>query len=192
MTTSPVLVRSVPAHRKLWLRGKLTEKRAKLLIAALRKLNRSSHDPIILMINSRGGSFEWAHRIVKTIESSSAPVYALITKAYSAAFIVALSCTRRLGRTKSLYNAHYNRLNLSFVAATPYMDTESLKKFLDETFEPFLRKQWMDSPFRQIVLRRVRSVGKTEQQLNELMQRDRILDAKEALEWGFIDEIVRT
>jgi ATP-dependent protease ClpP protease subunit len=188
MTANHMLLRSIPERRKLWLRGKVTEKRAQKLIADLKRLNRG-RSPILLMVSSRGGSLQWSLELYKAIQASRVPVYALISKAYSGAAIAVQACTMRFGRKKSLYNIHYNYGSLTKLRLTPRTDTEALKVFLDEKYLPFLREMW--NPANEVLTKTVQKTGKTSDELERLLREDRIMSAEEALSWGLIDEVVR-
>lgn len=186
MATNLVLLRSIPERRRLWLRGKITEKRARQFISKLKSLSRSGK-PVLLRINSRGGNHGWALKIARAIQESPAPVWAYVTEASSGAFIILQACSLRLGSPKSKYNIHYVSRRLDFIKVTPGMDTEALKKFLDEQYEPFVRKEW--EPAHALLLARVRKAGKTEDDLKQLLLEDKLFDAKKAIEWNFIDDI---
>lgn len=192
MTTNLVLLRSIPKRRKVHLRGgKLTGVKARKLISKIRSLSRTQK-PIGLWIDSDGGSGKWAVELHEAIRSCGVPVYAYVTRANSAALVVLQACSLRVGKKHSKYNVHMPSFS-HFFTVYPHMDIEkwieNAREVL-ETLEPALREEPTVKKVFSILYQRARRKGKSKEELIELMLANRTLSAEEALEWGFIDEIM--
>lgn len=189
MSATKMTLRAIAKTRRVYLRGYITEASAQRLIGEIDKLAEESDKPIRLDINSTGGAIESAFRIYAAIKRSRAPVYGVVSKAHSGALYVLQACTLRIGKPKSKYGLHYNFVRIS-VLIEPYIDTNEIKRYIDEAIKPRVQRQWLK--IRHILLPRMIERGKSEEDLKRLLvPRENRFTAKEALEWGFIDEIVR-
>jgi ATP-dependent protease ClpP protease subunit len=189
MPTTKETLRLIAKTRRVYLRGQITEASALRLITEIGNLAQESEKPIRLDINSTGGSLEAAFKIYTAIKRSRAPLYGVVTKAHSGALYVLQACTRRIGKAKSKYGLHYNSIRVPIIIE-PYTDTSDLKKYIDEKIKPRMQRQWLK--ISHVLLPRLMEKGKTEEDLKKLLlPREYRFSAKEALEWGFIDEIVR-
>lgn len=192
MTTNVDRLREVSKRRKVYLRGeKLTERRAKKVISKIRSLSRTGK-PIGLWIDHSGGSTKWAIEICKAIKDCPAPVYAYVTRAHSSALMILQACDLRIGRPKSKYVVHFPGFYLFLVR--PYEDKNKVARMvreLYETMEPGLREHPHFKAYFSALYEKASPRGKSKEEVIKLLLSKKTLSAEEALEWGFIEEVVK-
>lgn len=182
------LLQSIPSSQRIQLGERLTPERVETLLASLERVSTSLSPFAVLQINSRGGDFPAAKHVCRAIQQQEKTFIGVVAgKAYSGAALILQACKVRIGRPESTYLFHYNRASLP-IKFQPFMDTNALKLFLDETFIPNLEHDWQ--PMHELLLSRVSKMGKTEGELHALLRESRVLTAEEALAWGFLDMIL--
>jgi len=186
------LLHSVSRRRKLQLRGQITAHKVHFLAGRITALAQRSPRPIRLNIHSVGGDYRLALELYDVIKSSRAPVFGVVSKAYSGALLVLSACSLRIGRVGSRYVAEpaWHELH---VRVNPYTDTKLLSIVTEEhvsrTIQPYVREMWQRA--HDILLAKVISAGRTEEELHQLLGSEpRALTETEALRWGFIDVVM--
>lgn len=129
--------------------------------------------PILLHINSRGGEVFDTLSIVDTIKSTKSPVYSIVEgMAASGASLIAMSCSKRFMRPSAVMLVHeasggmygsYGRLQ----------DAQYLIDMIQVKLVKFY----------------VQHSKLTEKEIVKRLKHDWIMDAKECLADGFVDEI---
>jgi ATP-dependent Clp protease protease subunit len=162
--------------RRVYLFGRLENEVALPVIKKLHKLNqRDPHTPIDLIINSAGGNGYNADAIIATMCQISAPVNTICTgHALSGALEVLASGTGHrssyefatLMFHQTLWEADGDITNLEIQARQGQRFREAQIELLG------------------------RCTGQDEKQLRKDIERDHYLSAKEALEYGIVDELI--
>jgi ATP-dependent protease ClpP protease subunit len=186
-----MILRSIPSERRICMRGKITQKRCNQLITKINELSKVSGAPIRMDINSEGtrGGMDSALRLHSSISKCRAPIYGLVSKAWSGAFVVLQACRFRVGRPTSTFWIHFNRKPI-LLYVWAYQNPDTLAKQareIAETLQPALQAEW--SAVEVILKHRLKMTGRSEEELSTLLHQDKLLGAEMALEWGFIDGI---
>lgn len=167
------------------LRDYFTKEDVEKLEGRMRKFEKEDDEPIVLLIDSNGGDRVPATHLRQVIKGLSVPVYGLVIgRCYSAAFYVLQACHKRIAREGTNLLFHNNFLDV-VVRVDPDSDLCVAHGMLEAT-----RKH----------LRRVRTQILTEIQsdlqefsrrkLLEVMKKGEKISASEALEDGFLDEVL--
>ena len=187
------LLREIGRRRTIQLRGRIKTSRARSIAEQIRRLGRRSKKPIRLNIHSRGGDY-WAALVVcDAILESPVPVYGVASVAYSSALVILQVCQLRVGRAISSFIAKPARVPFPPFSVGPYTDEEHvammMKELITQALKPHVSDAWKRA--HDILLTRVKKVGKTEQELHKLLAHGgTVLSAREALRWGFLDVVM--
>ena len=93
--------------RQLFLFDVIDKKLAKELVKKMIALDKISHQPIMLYINSGGGSLDSGYSIIDTMKSIASPVFTLVVGgAYSMAGLISIAGDHRLMTRNSTWMAH--------------------------------------------------------------------------------------
>ncbi len=137
-------------------------------------LDRESALPIKLIIHSEGGFMVWLFSLLEVINSSRSPIYGLADGcANSAAFFLLHACARRSSYPDSEFMFHPPRIPAN----------EDWNCHEDDILED-------DESYQQLLTKLARCSGESVEVLAAWGREDRVFTAQEALELGFIDEIV--
>ena len=129
--------------------------------------------PIKLYIDSPGGSLTDAFSVCDSVMMSKTPVWGICTGiAYSAGFLILISCHKRIGYPLSSYLFHEGQTKSGGTAS----------QF--ENYTAFYKKQL--NQLKNIVIKRTNI---SEEEYETIKKDDVWYDANEALEKGIIDEI---
>ena len=129
--------------------------------------------PIKLYIDSPGGSLTDAFSVCDSVMMSKTPVWGICTGiAYSAGFLILISCHKRIGYPLSSYLFHEGQTKSGGTAS----------QF--ENYTAFYKKQL--NQLKGIVIKRTNI---SEEEYETIKKDDVWYDANEALEKGIIDEI---
>ena len=130
--------------------------------------------PILLMIDSSGGSLLDTFTIIDSIKLSKTPVHAIITgTAYSGGFFIAISADKRYAYKHSSFLFHEGSVGNGGTSG----------QF--ENFTAFYKKQLQG--LKEIVLENTKI---TEEEYDKIKRDDIWYDVYEALDKGIIDEIL--
>ena len=140
-----------------------------------KNLSVDERKPIILTIDSCGGSLLDAFTIIDAINLSKTPVYAyVIGAAFSAGFLIAIACHKRYGYKHSSYLFHEGSIETGGTSGQFQNQAEFYKN---------KRLRWIKD--------HVLECTKIEEEEYDKNRREDIwYDAYEALEKGIIDEII--
>ena len=130
--------------------------------------------PILLMVDSNGGSLLDTFTIIDAIKLSKTPVHAMVTgAAYSGGFFITISANKRYAYKHSSFLFHEGSAGNGGTSG----------QF--ENFAAFYKKQLQT--LKDIVLDNTKIA---EEEYNKIKREDVWYDAYEALEKGIIDEII--
>lgn len=130
-------------------------------------------EPIIIFINSPGGDLDATFSIIDSIETSSIPVYTVVTgRAWSGAFMILLAGTMRFGSYYSSYLFHEGSCGYSQDAHKIIQYTQFYEKMLAQMKDFILSNTKL-----------------TEEIYNEHQKDDWWLNSEQALKYGIIDKI---
>ena len=175
----------VPARRILHLCGEVSHSETVILAESLLALNRESDNPILLVLDSSGGSATGAHTLTAALGLCKVPLVGLvITRAYSAGFEILQGCDLRLALPSSSLGAHFSHLRSGMSHLTNATDAKALADHHARILA-FKQAGWK----LQVASLSARS-GLDPDQVETLLKREPVLSAAEALELGFIDAIV--
>ncbi|MDD3435199.1 MAG: ATP-dependent Clp protease proteolytic subunit [Patescibacteria group bacterium] len=170
-------------ERSLHLPREFTEKDAELLISKLFELNQSKGD-IFLQINSGGGSFAGAQKLYDNIVMSPNPVIGLVIgDCFSAASMVLQACSKR-------YASKHSRLLIHHVSY-PVRFTFSHKDTIEKVNPMILGELERIERNNKVLISILESkfLISTEQ-IIKLMDKEQVITPVQALEIGFIDELL--
>lgn len=134
------------------------------------------HIPIWLHINSQGGDVFSTFAIVDTIKRLKTPVYSIVEGlAASAASVVSVSCKKRYILPNSFMLIHQiSTLEMGMVKHEDQKDdVRGVKMMMENMIKIYTENSKIDK--------------KT---ISEWLKRDTWLNAKKALKYGFVDEIL--
>lgn len=145
---------------------------------ALAIMRANGRPDLEIRINSPGGDLAFSLMIHDMICSYEGPTTGLVVGiSMSGGNLILQACNERLATTGSMLMVH----NLS-----TYMKYDVLKNKKKETE----RKKKLDRLQNAVYRIYTHRTGKTRQELNRIFRREETLTAEEALEAGFIDEVV--
>lgn len=147
------------------------------------KLAKGNHNPLMLLIDSTGGSVEPAHFIVDFFLAMPFEIVGLVSgQCHSAALTILQGCHKRFALPHSTFLCH------SQVSNVPVRMDKDYQKTMRKKYE---RSKLIAQRSRELYLRRSKL---SDRQLKELMRLGDEIDytfyADEALKKGFIDEII--
>lgn len=161
--------------------GVITDENATRTSTKLEGLRSESEEPIFLTINSPGGDTKPARSLADMVMNLDIPVHGIVTKeAMSAGFIILQSCTWRIATEDAKFMFHppgFTAEEASQISSFPV--DEDVRFYDDEEYLEWLQylSHRSGRPFDEL-----ESFGREEKEFTAL----------EALELGFIDEIVLT
>jgi ATP-dependent protease ClpP protease subunit len=186
-------LRSIHKRRKIDFPKVVTEASARQFIARLKRMCRSPK-PLQIDFDSRGGETGAGLRISKAIEECGQErIIGRVKRADSAALLALQKCGLRVGRPRSKYGVHASWRPLSELVVSAYtpIDAEWERgvREVAQNAELILRRIW-EKEAHHILLEKVMQTGKTEDELRKLYRGVHVMHAREALEWGLIDDII--
>lgn len=132
-------------------------------------------EPIRLYINSPGGDVTEGFALISAIEISKTPVYTINMGQWSSmAFLIGIAGHKRLSLPKASFLMHDGSIFLYGTANKVKDRVEFENRFEDEVVKPFVLKHSKMS----------------EQEYDKLDRKEFYMMADDALEFGFIDEII--
>ena len=138
-------------------------------------VNPEEREPIRLYINSPGGDVTEGFALISAIEISKTPVYTINMGQWSSmAFLIGIAGHKRLSLPKASCLMHYGSFFLYGTANKVKDRVEFENRFVDEVVKPFVLKHSKMS----------------EQEYDKLDRKEFYMMANDALELGFIDEII--
>lgn len=162
--------------RSLVIDSDITEQMANKICNGLEVLADESDEPITLFINSYGGSIYDGLAIIDTIKSIRSPVYALVRgKAMSMAFDIAVSTD---------YVAVFKSSRLMTHNASSFCEGR-----IDDMEVSFQEAKTLNNQLAELVTSRPNCKISAEEYISRTKQ-DWYMSAKEALELGFIDNVI--
>lgn len=154
--------------------GEVTTETAMNTIFKLQELNSISHDPIILEINSPGGSVGDGLALIDIMESIESPVYTVaLAQASSMASLILAAGKKRKANKHCRMLLHQMQIGCSGKFNDISEAYKSTNKLNDAVYELYAKY-----------------TGKDKEYLKSRMQNDLILDGFEAKEFGLIDEVL--
>lgn len=178
-------VRASLKDRRIMVIGEISEESTNLVTRDLVSLGLESDNPIRLLMDSEGGDLTAAFKLSDTIRLIKAPVTCVVLGlCASAATIILLACERRMCTKHSRFLVHQAR--------------RSARLTLDDNFEGKLveiaqdgkrMRSWIEDWY----VERAKVNKETAKKLmHEGDVYDRYLSAQEAIELGFIHEIMES
>lgn len=177
------LIRSFHKERRLVLNDTVTNKESRGLTASIMSLT-VSDEPILLSINSNGGSYWDGHYLYDAVRMSPAPITGLVIgTASSVACVILQACKQRIITKHSRILVHPPSF-FGTVEFEAFSDNDQSFREMRTNLKEFHRN-----------IRRTEDLllehcNLSREQLRSLMRKDRHLEAYEALKAGFVDEIV--
>lgn len=152
--------------------GRISPKTELAIIESLAYFSVQHHPFLTLFISSKGGSMECALRLFELLKSSSKQVVGIVEdEAYSMAAIVLQGCFRRKAR-KGAHLLFHNVRPAEHAIPSDELDEK--------------RKKGQEAIYKILSDRS----GKTIEEVAAICRKDKKMSAEEALELGFIDEII--
>lgn len=156
------------------------------IIQRIMEINREDADldpgerkPILLYINSLGGDLVEGMALISVIEKSKTPVWTINMGQWSSmAFLIGIAGDRRLSLPTAIFLLHDGSFSID----------GSTNKVIDKAS---FFSAYEDKVIRKHVCNNKHSRMKIKD-YNKIRQQEYYMTAKEALRWGFIDEIVKS
>ena len=166
-------------HRALIISEDFSDEMAEELSAMLLYLNNKSQAPITLYIHSNGGAATGLVHIYDVMQMISAPVSTInIGKAYSAGAVILASGTKGLRKALKHSSTMIHGVQVGY--PIPGHDAVSSKNYFE-----FLKAN------NDIIMKMLaRHTGQPLSKVKEDCKEDIWMDAKKALEYGIIDQII--
>ena len=175
----------VAPGRILSLVGPVTIDRCTLLADSVRRLDREGTSPILLVVDTIGGSSIGAQIVAAVISFCRSPTIGLvISRAASAGFTVLQACDLRLALATSYVMTHYTNLRDPETPITNARSIDSLQDWMQMRMS-FRKAMWTRQEESLC-----RLTGLDPERIKEMLGRDRDVSAMEAFQLGFIDGIV--
>ncbi|MFF5083021.1 ATP-dependent Clp protease proteolytic subunit [Actinoplanes sp. NPDC000266] len=162
-------------QRIVMIRGPLTPEGATGIAAALLTLDAAGADPVQLHVASSGGELGAALSVIDVIDSMAAPVHAVVTSEAGGAVVAVLAAAER----RAAYRHARFRLTEPRAAAVSGTADEVARAAGQHLRE-----------LEEIILRLVELTGQTRSRIEDDLSAGRGLTAREALDYGLIEEIV--
>ena len=163
-------------NRIIMLNGEINDNTASVVIAELLYLDSISHDDISLYINSPGGSVSSGFAIYDTINFIKSDVVT-IGMGLAASMGAFLLSSGTIGKRKALANCE-------IMIHQPLGGAEGQATEIKIAAEHILKlKQKLNKIL-------AKNTGKNIKKIENDTERDHFLDAKDALEYGLIDEVI--
>lgn len=195
MVDNMASLRAIPKHRRIRIHGYIKSRTADRVVRRLRELSRNSKKPVLLDLRVKtGGDPEPMVEIVRAIKKAQdkkVPVYAVVSDARSAGFVILQACDLRVGRPNSTYRMHLTRAKIELFSFF-HPDIERWMKNVRQVAEvlwPVGMARWNEEA-RDDLVTRAKEAGRTEEELLEFLLLQKLMSAEEALEWGFLDGIM--
>ncbi|MDR2085882.1 MAG: Clp protease ClpP [Dysgonamonadaceae bacterium] len=146
-------------------------------------LKEAGEKEIIVRVNSRGGIVDDAIDIAAQFEAHGKVTCELFSGNASAATVLTLGAKKVRAHENSAYFIHQA---MSWVEAWGYMNEDDI----DATIERLNKQKEQNSAITLILAKMyAKKSGKPVKDILDLMKKERWLNAEEAKEWGFVDEI---
>jgi ATP-dependent protease ClpP protease subunit len=147
--------------------------------ACLIEAKRNGIDSVLFVIDSPGGQINNAVSIVNTLHLYQIPADAIVTgTASSSAFMLLQVCRRRIAYPTATFCMHWGQYTLDNTALAACMNGDNWPL---EAMRTYLMQMYAIDKSR---------VNIPEEQLIKMMNEERIFTASQALDMGFIDEII--
>lgn len=177
------LFKKIDDKRVIWLEGNIDNRAAFIIETIINKLNKASHDPILLFITGKGGDFYAVLKIMKMIENSP-------SKFIIIAFKEVLSGSFLLTQAKNAESLAVPGTKFIFHNAVRVFEKEQLpKRFLmaqKELTEEAKKLAVVDAIQLLIFSERGRPIKK----IFDLFHNEAEIDIKKALELKLVDGIL--
>lgn len=159
--------------------GEINSISAQQCIKALAALNWVNKQPISMIISSPGGDIYFGNAIYDSIKASKAPVTGLVVgSAMSAAAMILQACSKRLMTPNSRMLLHHGTWQVD-------AHVKDFKSWAKEA------ERWRREDERVYLTRmREKNPKATIEGVRELLERDAIFTAEEAVNLGFADAVV--
>jgi ATP-dependent protease ClpP protease subunit len=168
--------------REIYLLDEIDSKKQVLICGAIETLNHlNAALPIVLVIDSFGGQRDTLSAFVSTIIQSSAPIYAVVTgKAFSLAFDILQFCKKRQAAQ-----------NAEFMFHAPAYDVPPGSDYLLTFLDVNVAGRLEFDELHRFVLEIIAHRGQVSiESVRSWSKEEKIFTAAEALELGFIDEVI--
>jgi len=163
-------------RRILILSGEIDEDKSKILRGFIYALNERPKKEIILYIDSIGGDVEPGLWLYDTIRLSLAPIKGIVNgRASSMAALVLQACQKRVAMEHSQLLLHAIRSH-----GIPMEDEDKINEEIEKSRE-------IQERVHKILVTRT---GRSFEEIKALEKKDKYISAKEAKEFGLIDEII--
>lgn len=146
-------------------------------------LDRYAGQPVAVCIDSLGGKLKTALSISAAFKDHGDVTVHFVAMNASAATIASLGAKKITMDCDAWYMVHKTSFNICEYAS---MNSDDIDRFMAELEKAKAQLLKYDLGIAEAYARRCR---KSPEELYELMKQETFLSAKEALEWGFIDEI---
>jgi len=170
-------------ERSLNLSREFSDKEADILVGKLFTLNQEKGD-IFLQINSGGGSFAGAQKLYDNIVMSPNPVIGVVIgNCFSGAVMVLQACSKRFASKHSRFLIHHVSYPVSFT----FNHTDTIEKLIPVILKEIRLLKGNNKVLISILEKKL-PISLDE--IIQLMDNETVISSTEALEIGFIDEIV--
>ena len=134
-------------------------------------------EPIKIYIDSYGGSIIDAFEVIDAIKASKIPVYTIVTgAAYSSGLFIALAGDKRMAYEHTSFLLHEGSIGSGM------QDAHKFKKYAE----------FYNTQLQQLKDYIIKNSNITEEDYDRMSKDDNWFTAQQALELGFIDEIINT
>lgn len=134
-------------------------------------------EPIKIYIDSYGGSIIDAFEVIDAIKASKIPVYTIVTgAAYSSGLFIALAGDKRMAYEHTSFLLHEGSIGSGM------QDAHKFKKYAE----------FYNTQLQQLKDHIIKNSNITEEDYDKMSKDDNWFTAQQALDLGFIDEIINT
>jgi ATP-dependent Clp protease protease subunit len=174
---SPQILEALLSRRHILIQNRIDAEVQVKVTRFLAYLNALDETPITVLIDSPGGDTRLSLFICDAIEHSKAEVRGLVVgDAISAAFRILQSCHRRQAYPHAVFMFHATSIEGRRIDSPTLMDDlKRLQSLQDEQMEVFSKRS-----------------KQTIEQCREWSRNEKTFKAQEALEAGFLDEILQS
>lgn len=173
----------VSVDRSLLIAGAINESLINKIIEKLFYLNQKE-GTIILQINSAGGCVRATQTLYENLLLSRNKVLGVVTgRCYSGAAILLQACHKRYATPSSSFGLHYIAYNFSF----EILPGKTFDHYIEYLKGEFDRLHVNNQMIRNFLKRRMKL---NEEEIHDLLNKEKELNAQEALKYGLIDEII--
>lgn len=176
------LYKNLLENRIIYLNDEISEFTIDMVAMPILMMNELEKDipteklrPLIIYMNSYGGSADACSYLIEVIENSRIPIHCkVLSMAASAGLYITIACHKRYGSKNSIYLLHKGSIQLRGNMG----EAEDIMDFY---------KEEIGSIFDDLIIRRTKI---TKEELKKIRRKETYCLGEKALEYGFIDEIV--